>query len=374
MGNMSAPSYASPPMRSLVDPGVAEAVIDADGRGNKVLDLAAGNGRKLQFEHPRHRHVFDQDFLRLLVDFLTLGIRGRDRAFGKQLVDLGVGITLDVVELLTFDDLAGDVVAADAERRIAILIEIGECDVVVPVADLLVRTGYVGGDGLDVQADILQVLLHGFTPALPGLAVRKWHQPDLFAVVAGFLQQRLGLCRVVGVFRHVVGVELDAGRRRAGGNLAKPVPDHVFGEVAVHSVHNGLTNLLVRGRTGAIVEPHPGQWAEELPAGAGHAGILEFADARNVEIFHRAAGQNIDLAGLVGDRAGRGIRDDLPVDLVNKGFALDVIVRIFHEPDERALLPFLEHERTGPDRRVIVRIGLEVGALIEMFRNDRHRT
>src|SRR5712664_2339720 len=87
MGNMSAPSYASPPMRSLVDPGVAEAVIDADGRGNKVLDLAAGNGRKLQFEHPRHRHVFDQDLLRLLVDFLALGIRGCDRAFGEQLVD-----------------------------------------------------------------------------------------------------------------------------------------------------------------------------------------------------------------------------------------------------------------------------------------------
>src|ERR1700680_4305130 len=52
-------------MISLVNPGVAEAVIDADGGRNKVLDPATGDGRKLQFEHPCHRHVLHQDFLRL---------------------------------------------------------------------------------------------------------------------------------------------------------------------------------------------------------------------------------------------------------------------------------------------------------------------
>src|SRR5450755_668782 len=67
---------------SLVNPGVAEAVIDADRRRDKVLDPATGDGRKLQFEHPCHRHVVHQDFLRPFVDFLAPGIRRRDRAVG----------------------------------------------------------------------------------------------------------------------------------------------------------------------------------------------------------------------------------------------------------------------------------------------------
>src|SRR6185436_15860200 len=109
----------------------------------------------------------------------------------------GIGITLDVVEHLALGNRAGDVVTADAEGGIAVLIEIGEGDVVVPVADLLVAAGDVGGDGLDVHADVLEVLLHGFTPALPGLAIGERQKADLLALVAGFLQQRLGLGGIV---------------------------------------------------------------------------------------------------------------------------------------------------------------------------------
>src|ERR1700722_4292504 len=68
----------------FVDPGVAKAVVDADRGGDQVLDVAAGDGRELQFEQPGHRHVVDQDLLRLVVDFPALGIRERDGAVGKQ--------------------------------------------------------------------------------------------------------------------------------------------------------------------------------------------------------------------------------------------------------------------------------------------------
>jgi hypothetical protein len=91
----------------------------------------------LQFEHPRHRHVLDENLLRLGVDLLARRIGEGDRAVGEQLVDLGIRIAFDIVERRALGDLAGDVVAADAERGIAVLIEIGKGDVVVPLADLL---------------------------------------------------------------------------------------------------------------------------------------------------------------------------------------------------------------------------------------------
>ena len=50
-----------------------------------------------------------------------------------------------------------------------------------------------------------------------------------------------------------------------------------------------------------------------------------------------------------------------------------MVVRILDQTDERALLPFLEHERAGADRRVVGRIGLEIRSLIEVLRNYRHR-
>jgi hypothetical protein len=71
---------------SLLDPCIAKTVIDADRGGDQVLDLAMGDGRKLQFEQPGHRHILDQDFLRLFVDLLTLRIRRRVGALGKQSV------------------------------------------------------------------------------------------------------------------------------------------------------------------------------------------------------------------------------------------------------------------------------------------------
>ena len=99
--------------------------------------------------------------------------------------------------------------------------------------------------------------------------------------------------------------------------------------------------------------------AEEFPAIAGDADILELAQARNVEVFHRATRQHIDLAGLERHRSRRGVGNDVPVDLVDMGFALDVVVRVLDQPDERALLPFLEHEGAGANGGLLAGLALK---------------
>ena len=113
--------------------------------------------------------------------------------------------------------------------------------------------------------------------------------------------------------------------------------------------------------------------AEEFPARAGDAGVLELAQARHVEIFHRAARQHIDLAGFVRDRTRGGVGDYVPIDLVDVGLSLDVVVRILDQTNERTLLPLLEHEGAGTNRRVVGRIGLEIGPFIDVLRNHRQR-
>ncbi len=114
--------------------------------------------------------------------------------------------------------------------------------------------------------------------------------------------------------------------------------------------------------------------AEEFPAIAGDADVLELGQPRHVEVFHRAAGQHIDLAGFKRNRAGGRVGDHVPVDFVEGRLALDVVVRILDQLDERALLPLLEHEGAGSDRGVVGRIGLVIGSLVDVLGNHRQRT
>src|SRR6266702_3681055 len=93
----------------FLDPGVAETVVDADPGRDQVFHVAAGDGRKPQFEQPGHRHVLDQHLLRLGVDFLAGGVREGHRAVGQQLVDFRIGVAFDVVERVALDDLAGEI-------------------------------------------------------------------------------------------------------------------------------------------------------------------------------------------------------------------------------------------------------------------------
>ena len=87
----------------------------------------------------------------------------------------------------------------------------------------------------------------------------------------------------------------------------------------------------------------------------------------------RPAGEHVDLAGLEGDGAGRGVGDELEVDLVEVGPVLDVVVLVADEVDEGPFAPLLELHRPGADRRVVRRVRAVVGALVDVLRDHRGR-
>ena len=73
----------------------------------------------------------------------------------------------------------------------------------------------------------------------------------------------------------------------------------------------------------------------------------------------------------MGDGARSRIRDDLVIEIVEIGFSLQPVAAVLGEMDVGAFLPLLEHERSGSDRRVVGRIGAEVGTLVDVFWDDR---
>ena len=93
-------------------------------------------------------------------------------------------------------------------------------------------------------------------------------------------------------------------------------------------------------------------------------------EALDVVQWHRAEATEEQFAGLE-CRGARGcVRNDAHHQLVEIRPALVPIGRVALEQDEVALLPFLEHERTGADGLAVVGVGSEVGTLVEMARQD----
>ncbi len=84
-------------------------------------------------------------------------------------------------------------------------------------------------------------------------------------------------------------------------------------------------------------------------------------------------GKHVDFSGFESDRPCCSVGNDLPVDPVDVGLALLVIVWVLHQLDVSALLPFLEHEGAGTDRRIVSGVSLEVGAFINVLWEHRHR-
>jgi DNA-binding MarR family transcriptional regulator len=80
------------PWPSFVDPGIAEAVIDADRRSDEILDLATGDGRKLQLQKKEldisyakyiRRETMKPD--RRLIFLLNVGYRRLQRSIEAQM-------------------------------------------------------------------------------------------------------------------------------------------------------------------------------------------------------------------------------------------------------------------------------------------------
>jgi hypothetical protein len=63
----------------------------------------------------------------------------------------------------------------------------------------------------------------------------------------------------------------------------------------------------------------------------------------------------------------------VPIDFVEIGLALDVVVRVLHEVNEGALLPLLEHEGASADWRIVGRIGFVIRAGIDVFGHHGQR-
>ncbi|MPL86078.1 hypothetical protein SDC9_32054 [bioreactor metagenome] len=358
---------------SLLDPGVLEPVVQADARGDEILDRAAADRRHPHVEKPGVRHVIDEDLLHRVIGGLAFGRIDRARALVEQRIDLRVRIPLDVVPGRALLDVARHIAARHPKRRIAILIQIGRRQVVIPIRQMLVPARDIGRDDLDRDPHIGEVLLDDLGKAHPGLAIGHRDKLQHLALVARGLDQCLRLLRIVGPGLQI-GVVI--ARRTGEGpvrDLAETVEQRLADELTVERIQDRLTEFLACGRALTVVQPHPGLRAEELPAGLGDAGIGQRLHPVDVEILDRAGGQDVDLSGLVGHRARGGVGDHVPVDLVEIGLALVPVLGVLHQLDIRALDPFGELERAGADRRVVGRVGGEIGAFVDVLRHDRHR-
>jgi hypothetical protein len=120
-----------------------------------------------------------------------------------------------------------------------------------------------------------------------------------------------------------------------------------------------------------VVDRHPGMRRHHLPSGGGDAGVVGGLEAGDVEVVDRAAGEDVDLAVLVGDGAGGGVGDELEVDLVEIGPVLHPVFVVADEVDVGAALPLLELERAGADRRRVHLVRGVVGALVDVRGDDR---
>src|ERR1700686_4764911 len=79
----------------------------------------------------------------------------------------------------------------------------------------------------------------------------------------------------------------------------------------------------------------------------------------------------MDLARFERDKALSAIGNDDEVDAVEIGPAGLEVIRVTLHPDDRAALPFLEAERTSPDRPRVRRVVAVIGAGCDVLRLHR---
>src|SRR5215210_2942183 len=79
----------------------------------------------------------------------------------------------------------------------------------------------------------------------------------------------------------------------------------------------------------------------------------------------------VDLAGLEGDGARRGVGDDAVNDAVQKRPALFEIIFVAHQREVAAFLPFLKLERPAANGLVVIAWIFEyVSAFVDMLGHD----
>src|SRR6202011_2956672 len=96
-----------------------EGFVDAEARGDYVVHLTVAADRVLELEQPRYRNVLGQNLLDLGVKTLPFVPVVRLCRGIEQLVDTRVAVLAGVGEGHALADVAGDVRAGNANRRIA---------------------------------------------------------------------------------------------------------------------------------------------------------------------------------------------------------------------------------------------------------------
>ena len=322
---------------------------------------------------PGHGHLLGQDLLHLGIGLGAVGI-GQGLGTGiEQRIHLGVDIAFDVVEGRALGNGVAGVGTGDTQRRIGVLVDIDDGHVEVPLGGALVPAGHIGAGGLHLDAGLDQVLADHLGQALPGFAIGQRQQLDGLALVAGLLEQGLGLVQITRVLGDIVGGELHMLVEGAGCGFGKALPGDLDHGLAVHRIHDGLAELgVVKGRL-AVVEHQPGMGRVELPTLGGDGRTGQLGQARHIKELDRAARHHIDLARFK-RRCARGrIRDDVEVEVLHHGLALGVVQLIGHQLDVGAPHPFLVLEGPRANRLGIRRVGGEVGVLVDVLGDHRHR-
>ena len=131
-----------------------------------------------------------------------------------------------------------------------------------------------------------------------------------------------------------------------------------------------LAHLEVGELLAAVVDLDDELVGQRLVALGDHLDAVDLADALEIGERHGREGGELDLVGL--QRAGRGgaVRQHAVDDLVEQRLAFAPIVGIALEPVIFARLVLGEFERAGADRRVVGRVGGDVGAFVEMLGDD----
>ncbi len=234
---------------------------------------------------------------------------------GKQPVHLGIHVAAGVREhdLL---DVGGDVGPLHPQRRVAILVQVVDRGVVVPIRHAPRPAAGIGALQRDLDADLLQRSADVLRQPRPHLAIGQGQVADLEAdpirtrLHPGLVQQCAGRLHVVRRKLHRRVEVAGGGGDRAGRDLADAEPQAVEDEVAVERHADRLAHPHVVQRLHPVVQLQPHQAARNTPSPWSPPQVGLLAEPRHVERLDVAGRGHQHLPGLQRERAALAVRDD----------------------------------------------------------------
>lgn len=299
--------------------------------------------------------VVHDDLVGALVELHALGVVDLLGGLLHRLEDL---LVLEAPLLVVLgepgtDEVVGVVeVTGPAEQVQLAAARLGGVDVV---------RGPLGGLRGDGDADLLQVGLHQLEEVTRGRHVRtadlgRVAELDLQLLLAGLLQQALGLRRVVVVLLDLVGVALDGVRDELRGR------DAALGElgldqvVLVDRVSDGGADVLVLERLVLLLGEAQVEDVEDITGGDLEAGLLQ-----GLHVGGRHEVVAVDVTGLEGRTAAFLGVDGAEDEVLDPGLLAPVVVEALELDFLVALVPLRDLVRAGTGDRAGLLAVLGVG-------------